>query len=568
MAENLEIIITASDQASRVLGGVGDAAGKLGGALGGALKIGLAGAAAGLTGLGAGIAFSVKGAMEAEGIQAQLAQVLKSTGGAAGVTADAANELANSLSGLTPFEDDAILGAENMLLTFTSIGKEVFPDATETVLDMSQALGQDLKSSSIQLGKALNNPIEGVTALQRVGVRFTEAQKAQIETLVNSGRTMDAQKLILKELQTEFGGSAKAAGQTFGGQLTILRNTIGNLSETIGAAFLPALTDLIGWINKNVLPVFKIWADEAVPKITAAFKDMGAMIGTIAGMIQKNDWNGLAAMFWGWVETARAALAEKLGQLVGAIGQYFAANWEPTIKPKLLEWASKIWAWVGDALGMVGIKLGELINAIGVWMQDANTKAQLGEFGKMVGRAIADGIGALFRASDDPTMKSVGSSIVSGLWEVVKSLPVALGEIGAGIAVGVVNGFAANFGLQLDKSLEEWFMKRAKYAAPSGWMALLPHIGDREWFDQEFGGRASGGPVSANTPYIVGERGPELFVPNSGGTIIPNGVRGNMTFQFNIQSANFSTPQAAEREANNFAFLLRARQAGQMLTTG
>jgi tape measure domain-containing protein len=35
-------------------------------------------------------------------------------------------------------------------------------------------------------------------------------------------------------------------------------------------------------------------------------------------------------------------------------------------------------------------------------------------------------------------------------------------------------------------------------------------------------GRATGGPVSGNTPYIVGERGPELFVPGSSGTIVPN----------------------------------------------
>ena len=43
-------------------------------------------------------------------------------------------------------------------------------------------------------------------------------------------------------------------------------------------------------------------------------------------------------------------------------------------------------------------------------------------------------------------------------------------------------------------------------------------------------GRASGGPVSAGRPYIVGERGPELFVPGSSGGIVPNGaMMGGMT---------------------------------------
>jgi phage-related minor tail protein len=43
-----------------------------------------------------------------------------------------------------------------------------------------------------------------------------------------------------------------------------------------------------------------------------------------------------------------------------------------------------------------------------------------------------------------------------------------------------------------------------------------------------FGGfRADGGSVSAGTPYVVGERGAELFVPSSSGTIVPNGGMGS-----------------------------------------
>lgn len=50
-----------------------------------------------------------------------------------------------------------------------------------------------------------------------------------------------------------------------------------------------------------------------------------------------------------------------------------------------------------------------------------------------------------------------------------------------------------------------------------------------------FGGfRANGGPVSGGTPYIVGERGPELFVPSRSGTIVPNGAGGGVTVNQNI----------------------------------
>src|SRR3990172_7444111 len=189
---NIEIQISARDQASSVLKGIQGSLGDIGGFARGALALGFGVATAAAGALAAGLGFSIHEAMEAQEVQAQLANVLRSTGGVAGVTADMANELANSLMGVTRFGDEAILSGENMLLTFTNIGKDVFPEATEVMLDMSQALGQDIKSSAIQLGKALQDPIQGVTALRRVGVNFTEDQQKMIESMVESGDLMGA----------------------------------------------------------------------------------------------------------------------------------------------------------------------------------------------------------------------------------------------------------------------------------------------------------------------------------------------------------------------------------------
>jgi len=58
-----------------------------------------------------------------------------------------------------------------------------------------------------------------------------------------------AQAFILRELQTEFGGSARAAGETFGGQLEILKNKLGNMKEEIGGRLLPILTGLAERFN-------------------------------------------------------------------------------------------------------------------------------------------------------------------------------------------------------------------------------------------------------------------------------------------------------------------------------
>lgn len=165
---------------------------------------------------------------------AQLDAVLKSTKGAAKLTKDEIINLASSLQNTTTYSDEAVLSAENLLLTFTNIGRETFPQATKTVLDMSTALGQDTKSSAIQLGKALQDPILGVTALRRVGVNFSKDQLAVIENLVKTGKTLDAQKMILKELNTEFGGSASAQALTFAGRIEILKNKFNDLQEKVG----------------------------------------------------------------------------------------------------------------------------------------------------------------------------------------------------------------------------------------------------------------------------------------------------------------------------------------------
>lgn len=147
---------------------------------------------------------------ESQKILAQLNQTLESTNHAAGMTSQELQDLAQSLSETTAFEDDAIIKSEALLLTFTRIGREVFPDAQRAILDVAAAMGGDLQGATIQVGKALNDPIRGVAALTRVGVQFNEQQKQQIKTMMEANNVAGAQAVILKELQTQFGGQAVA----------------------------------------------------------------------------------------------------------------------------------------------------------------------------------------------------------------------------------------------------------------------------------------------------------------------------------------------------------------------
>ena len=289
MAETVKIVIDADDKASKEIQGVHSALDKLGGMAKGLALGGIAVGVAGIAALGNVLMDSVSAAMEAQAAQAQLAAVIESTGGIAGVTADMANRLATELQNVTRFEDDAVLGAESILLTFTNIGREVFPDAMWAAADLSQALGTDLQSSVMMLGKALNDPLSGITALKRAGVQLTDQQEAMIKKMIEAGDTMGAQKIILQELETQVGGSAKAYGETLAGKLEIFNNKLGDVKETIGNALIPALSTLVDTLGPKLIEwagAFAKWVEtdgarviqdlvdgfiEFIPKIEEAF---------------------------------------------------------------------------------------------------------------------------------------------------------------------------------------------------------------------------------------------------------------------------------------------------------
>lgn len=185
---------------------------------------------------GAGLASAaalkyIQNTIEAERVQAQLASRILDTGAAANVSLGRLNEMADSLSKLTVFDDEAINGVQAMLLTFKDIKSDNFEAATGAVLDLSTAMGTDLNAASVQLGKALNDPLKGLTALAKAGVQFDDSQKKLIKSLVNVGDVSAAQRVILDELTGQMGTAAEAARNTFGGALQALSNSFDNLLE-------------------------------------------------------------------------------------------------------------------------------------------------------------------------------------------------------------------------------------------------------------------------------------------------------------------------------------------------
>jgi hypothetical protein len=216
-------------------------------------------------------------AAESQKVFAQTEAVLRSTGTTANGTALQISEMASSLQKSTAFSDEAILSGANLLLTFKNIqnqageGNDIFDQTTQAMLDVARAMGTDASTEAIRLGKALNDPVAGISALTRVGIQFTDQQKDQIEALSQSGDLMGAQKIILAELQSQFGGSAAAYAETFAGQVEGLNNDLNDLSEEIGFMVMPAVRGMIEEF-RELIPIIG-------PQIKAA--------------IESVDWEGL-----------------------------------------------------------------------------------------------------------------------------------------------------------------------------------------------------------------------------------------------------------------------------------
>lgn len=176
---------------------------------------------------------SVNLAREQAKAVAQLDAAIASTGNSSGLTSEQLQAMASELQNVTNFGDEATIASQAMLLTFTQIGEETFPRAQMAILDLATAMGKSLPEATQQVGKALNDPITGVSALAESGIQFTEVQKEMIASMVETGDVAGAQALILAELETQFGGSAEAAREADGGFIA-LGNAVGDAQEELG----------------------------------------------------------------------------------------------------------------------------------------------------------------------------------------------------------------------------------------------------------------------------------------------------------------------------------------------
>lgn len=215
---------------------------------------------------------------------AQVETGLKSTGNQVGKTSKQLQDMASELQNNSLFGDEEILkNATAQLLTFTNIAGEQFERTQLAALDLSTRLDGDLKSASIQLGKALNDPVANLSALSKSGIQFSAAQKETINALVQTNQLADAQTIILDELEKQYGGSAEAAAKAGTGPLKQLSNTLGDITEEFGAVIAEGIAPFVDWLKKLAQSFQQL--DPATKKIIVVVGAFAAAIGPVVLII-------------------------------------------------------------------------------------------------------------------------------------------------------------------------------------------------------------------------------------------------------------------------------------------
>lgn len=348
---------------------------------------------------------AVAGFIEQEKAMADVTAALASMGDASGKTAEDLAKTADALEMRSLFDAEVILKQVTaQLLTFGNVAGREFDRAQQAAIDMATRLGGEPQNAAIMLGKALNDPVKGIAALTRVGVQFTEAQKAQIKAMAEAGNVAGAQGVILAEVERQFAGAAQAAADTSPWREAEV--AIGQAMDTIGAAILPAIgpaADAIAGLARafTALP-------EGVQQAVIVIGGLAAVLGPVAMGIGAviSGTSGLIAALGGLpalLATIKAAfmtlMISPLGLVVAAIGAVVAAwyYWDE-IKGIVGSVGSAVSGWWSNTVAPTLSKVGDaLVNGVKLWFQfHVNALKYISLLVQGVKQWLMDKLGAVF----------------------------------------------------------------------------------------------------------------------------------------------------------------------------
>ena len=173
----------------------------------------------------------------------------------------------------TGVDTNSIKATQAKLLTFKELAATAneiggnFERSTKAAIDLGAAGFGTAELNAVALGKALNDPIKGSSALSRNGITFTESEKDRIKVLVESNKVGEAQNMILKAIETQVGGTAEATANA----TDKMRVGFTQVTEKVGLALLPVFEKLTNFVIDQIFPAFD--------KIGAQFAGLTSQLG-------------------------------------------------------------------------------------------------------------------------------------------------------------------------------------------------------------------------------------------------------------------------------------------------
>lgn len=298
-------------QAVRELGKVNTALGEqmtTGEKAGAALKKAAIPAAAGFAAVSAAAVKATLTAEELASAQTRVSQVYQSMGYPE--LADQAIEYADALEKTLGVDEKTILAAQAKLATFSDVAAsaDLMRDATMLAADMAAAGFGDMAGNANGLGKALQDPIAGMSLLTKNGSLTRAEQTAIAEEFARTGDKAAAQAAILEALNKQVGGVAEATADS-SAKMSL---AWGEVTEAVGMALLPVLDelapivqDISDWMAKNSKVV--LIAGASVASLSAAILVANAVMrvwSTVTMVLAA----ARTAAYWAIIVTVRVAL--------------------------------------------------------------------------------------------------------------------------------------------------------------------------------------------------------------------------------------------------------------------
>ncbi len=264
---------------------------------------------------------------------ARIEEITKSMGlfeGSTDKVTDRLITLAEKTARLTGVDQNLIKQGQALLSTFKNVAKDadtvggVFDRATIAAIDLAAAGFGSVETNSIQLGKALEDPVKGLAALGKAGVTFTDEQKDLIQTLVDTGDVASAQEMILLAVEKQVGGTAEATANA-SDKMEVAWSL---LQEQLGERLLPIFEQFSGFVIDKLIPNMEIIYNKAAPYVLEAFRKI-------------SDWvtnTGIPA-FKNFVDYVKKEILPKLEELfehLKAIGTYVYEALAPLIEGVLV----------------------------------------------------------------------------------------------------------------------------------------------------------------------------------------------------------------------------------------